>query len=416
MQNKNLRFGNIKYILLIIVISLLLHISAFFLLGEKKPLLGDGFQYHNIAVSIIKNFSIPSFGPPVNIRTPGYSLFLVPFYLIYTSEIVPRILNIAISLLSIYLTYIISLKYVGSKRAVIVALIVGLHPSVLFFATMVISDPFAMILVLLLQIYLINRFKKSSKLTFVITGLIIGYLALVKPNLLLFLPVLGIYILFKFGFRKSVVPLVLLVLFASLIIAPWIVRNYVKFDGLIALSSNGGYLFWCSNNEDLIRIGSEGKYYEYRITERWKEIEDLSIVEREKECYKRGLQFYKEDFGRGFLFIIKKIYRFINPLQTDKEQIIFSLIIPTVLLKIVNSIFVVLLFTLFILGVAFLIKNDNFYILIMPIIVIFQSSIIWWSSYRFRLVAEPSIIIISFAGLFGFIDRIKIRKSPFQNK
>lgn len=400
-----------KYLLLVIIISLLFHITAFLLSGEKKPLLGDGLQYHSMAVSIIKDFSIPTFGPPVNIRTPGYSLFLALFYLIYSSEIVPRILNIALSLLAIYLTYIIALKYLDGKKAIVVAFIVGLYPSVLFFATMVISEPLSMVLVLLLQVYLIKKLGRETKFTFIITGLMIGYLALVRPNLLFFLPVFGIYLLFKLGIRKSIVPLVLVIIFASLVITPWIVRNYVKFGGIITLSSNGGYLFWCSNNEDLLKGNGAGKYYEYRITERWKEIKDLSIVERERECWRRGLQFYTDNPGRGLLFILKKVYRFINPLQIKEGELNFgNLNIDYKLLRVINPLFVILLSILFIVGVILLYRKDGFFILVMPIIVVFLSSIIWWSSYRFRLITEPSIIIIAVAGLFGLIDMIKNKR------
>jgi len=410
MESEKIKRSNFKYLLIIIFISLVLHISTFFLFGMGKPLVGDGYQYHVTAISIIKNFSIPTFGPPVNIRTPGYSLFLLPFYLINSSEIVPRILNIAISLLAIYLAYILALKYVDRKRAIAVSLIVGIYPTVIFFATMVISEPLAMVMVLLLQIYLIKKFSKSNKFTFILTGLMIGYLALIKPNLLLFLPVISIYILIKFGFRRSIIPLILLIVFTALVLTPWVVRNYIKFGGIIALSSNGGYLFWCSNNEDLIKIDGAGKYYEYRITDRWKEIEGLSIVERENVCWKRGIQFYTDNPGRGILFLMKKVYRFINPLQIKEGEFYFwDFTMSYKLLRVFNLFFVIFLSVLFILGIITLHNKEAFFILIIPIIVIFLSSIIWWSSYRFRLISEPSIIIIACAGLFGFIDWVKQR-------
>lgn len=45
-------------------------------------------------------------------------------------------------------------------------------------------------------------------------------------------------------------------------------------------------------------------------------------------------------------------------------------------------------------------KNKRgFFILVTPIIVLFISGIIWWSSYRFRMICEPSIMVIVASGV-----------------
>ena len=66
-------------LIIIVILSLVAHLTVFFLTTYKKPVLADEVHYHSMALSIIRDLKIPGFGPPVNIRTPGYSIFLVPF-------------------------------------------------------------------------------------------------------------------------------------------------------------------------------------------------------------------------------------------------------------------------------------------------------------------------------------------------
>jgi hypothetical protein len=76
------------------------------------------------------------------------------------------------------------------------------------------------------------------------TGLFIGLGVLIRPALLLFLPLAIGWLLL----RRHAVAAVLVTAGAAVVILPWSVRNYVHHERFVLVASDGGVTFWTGNH------------------------------------------------------------------------------------------------------------------------------------------------------------------------
>jgi 4-amino-4-deoxy-L-arabinose transferase-like glycosyltransferase len=75
-------------------------------------------------------------------------------------------------------------------------------------------------------------------------GLITGLGILIRPALLLFLPMALVWLVV----RRRVTAALLLAAGAIIVVAPWTVRNYLHHERFVPVASDGGVTFWTGNH------------------------------------------------------------------------------------------------------------------------------------------------------------------------
>jgi len=106
---------------------------------------------------------------------------------------------------------------------------------------------FVTVLLLCVELY-----EKSLEKKHLLTAAVmLGLASLGKPNTLLILPILGLYLWFKSSPRPGRLRLILLWVFlpTMLVIAPFTLRNAIVGRDFVAISSNGGINFYIGNHE-----------------------------------------------------------------------------------------------------------------------------------------------------------------------
>jgi 4-amino-4-deoxy-L-arabinose transferase-like glycosyltransferase len=196
---------------------------------------GDSPEYMRPATNLVHGHgfsqdSVPPFRPDI-LRTPVYPLFLsLPLAVFGSSPVWPVLLQISLSLVTIWLTRKLALELgLGPGTSAFAALLVALSPNLIFYSIKLTTETlFASLL--LVALVLINRFRALHRWQELLaSGACCGLLILTRPIAAFFPLVIAAYLLWlefrvrnwQLGIRNSV----LLLACASIVVAPWVIRN-----------------------------------------------------------------------------------------------------------------------------------------------------------------------------------------------
>ena len=161
-------------------------------------------------------------------RTPGYPLFIAPFFLLDDSPLLAIIIaQIVLSLLLVTLVFSLCRELELSNAAAgAAAMLVAVSPNLAFLSTKTVTETlFCLLLVLCLLLF--NRYRLEGRVrNLVATGVCSGLLVLIRPIAIGFPLLLGLLVLYgalrgKVRFWHPLLPL----LCAALVVAPWVMRN-----------------------------------------------------------------------------------------------------------------------------------------------------------------------------------------------
>jgi hypothetical protein len=168
----------------------------------------------------------------------GYSALLGAAYKVFGSGLwVAPLLNAVFGSLLAGVTYLVSRSCLGRARACFAGILVALHPGLIAYSALVMTELLAALLLASVGLLLLTFRGKPRG--FVVAGLLFGVSVLVRPASLLMLP------LFAFieadGLWRSVRAALVVGGVALLVVLPWTLRNCQRFDGCALVSTNGGW-------------------------------------------------------------------------------------------------------------------------------------------------------------------------------
>jgi len=199
--------------------------------------IADGFGYSDDLVVAGQTVWHPWCHYPV-----GYSAFLALFYRLFgashalgrVSAVVDSLTGAALALV----TWLLAREGLSRNRARAAGLIVALHPGMILYAALVMTEPLAALLTLL-AFWLAVRDSRPAR-GVMVGAFVLGIAALVRPQALLCVPFLALLVTPKPSWQAlgALVPVCAL---ALLPILPWTARNCRVMDGCALVSTNGGW-------------------------------------------------------------------------------------------------------------------------------------------------------------------------------
>jgi 4-amino-4-deoxy-L-arabinose transferase-like glycosyltransferase len=238
--------------------ALLLRLAFGFLYWVDRPLTHDEHEYLTLARSLaagqgfvydtaVESGTAQRFG-----RAPGYPLFLaaldagrpIPSS---TPPIVKLVQSFA-GAITVWLIGSIALRAAGRRAGVTAASLAAIYPSLVWIPSYALSEALYC-LVALGTVILLQRAVEATlpsagaRLAFA-AGALAGVAALIRPGMLVFLPLAMGWLLVR---RRPALAAALL-LAAALVIAPWTVRNLRAHDRFVLIASEGGVTFWTGNH------------------------------------------------------------------------------------------------------------------------------------------------------------------------
>jgi 4-amino-4-deoxy-L-arabinose transferase-like glycosyltransferase len=168
----------------------------------------------------------------------GYSALLSLFYRVFGDHLlVAPLLNAVLGAATAILVHRVALHHVGATRARVAGGVAALHPGLIAYCPLVMTEiPSAFLLVLLLWTLL--RFRGQWHAA-ILGGLILGVLTLMRPASLLLVPLIALSE--PRPWQRSALRTAATLGVALAVVMPWTIRNCVRMDGCAVVSTNGGW-------------------------------------------------------------------------------------------------------------------------------------------------------------------------------
>jgi 4-amino-4-deoxy-L-arabinose transferase-like glycosyltransferase len=206
----------------------------------------DGHYYHlgatRIAAGLGYSEDVLSHGvtlwKPWTHYPVGYSALLSLFYRVLGSHLlVAPLLNAVLGAATAILVHRIALSHLGPTRARIAGGIAALHPGLIAFCPLVmteISSAFLLVLLVWTLLHFRGRWHAA-----ILGGALLGVLTLMRPASLLLVPLIALTE--PRPFARAALRSAVTLGMALVVVLPWTARNCVRMDGCALVSTNGGW-------------------------------------------------------------------------------------------------------------------------------------------------------------------------------
>ncbi len=188
-------------------------------------------------------------------RPPGYPFFLGAVYKLFgVNPWAPRIVQSALGILDLFLLYLLVRRVFGRGPAIISLVLGALFWAFPYYETQL-TYPSVSLLVLLLLFHLMALWAGRPRILLsAAMGLIFGIFGLFRPNGLLFLPFLMIWMFYAARSQRLLrrwLPSVLwLVGGLAVAVALVLIRNWIVARDFVFISAYGGINFYAGNHEN----------------------------------------------------------------------------------------------------------------------------------------------------------------------
>jgi 4-amino-4-deoxy-L-arabinose transferase-like glycosyltransferase len=242
-----------------------------------------------------------------------FALYLINFISFDKTNFVNLIIffQVIISTYSVYIFYQINLNLFKKKISIINAFIFSLFPINLFVVGQISSIVLQIFLSLLFLKYLLLLIKKQAKINIIFFSIVSGLLILTRGEFVLIYAIIVMFIMLNKKVNK--INILRIILITSVIISPYVIRNYVHFSEII-ITKSLGYNLWKGNNE-YSTVQGNGDYELNELNEledRVKSIEKDKYYEitRDNIFLSEAKKNISQDPARYFSLFVKKIFSF----------------------------------------------------------------------------------------------------------
>jgi 4-amino-4-deoxy-L-arabinose transferase-like glycosyltransferase len=194
----------------------------------------DADHYQTIAAAVAHGDGISARFPftyehPTAFRPPLYPVLLGAVYRVIGVHVgAGQLLNVALGVVVVVLAALLGAQIAGHRGGVAAGIAVAVYPPLLANDVVILSEPLSLAL-LLAMILLLVRGRPAW------AGLACGLLALTLPSAQLLLVGVAVWLVWRAGWRDAARFGAVTVI----VVAPWVVRNWVLLGDPVVVSSNG---------------------------------------------------------------------------------------------------------------------------------------------------------------------------------
>jgi 4-amino-4-deoxy-L-arabinose transferase-like glycosyltransferase len=248
----------------IVLLALVLRIVVIAFDTGYRPA-NDALEYDYYARSIASGDGYPESGyllqgGPTAIRGPGYPYLLGAVYAASNDSVAAgRLLDAALGALTVLLLYLIVRRIWGRRVALVAAALTAVFPPLVLLSRDLVSESLFIPLELAAVLCVLEFRSSGGMLRWAaMAGAIAGLAALTRPTgFVLMIPIaLGVWTLRPRLRVESLLAPLLCLLCAVLILVPWIVRDALEFGRFVPVTTSGGIATAGTYNEASYRDSS----------------------------------------------------------------------------------------------------------------------------------------------------------------
>ena len=342
-ENKNIKTYFLPSLIILSFLSRLIAIYFFrdvdlysSNVNEWNVLLYNLVKYKSYSFYEFDNLPIPSVYMP-----PIYPFFLYLIKVITSFEGVNLLytiifIQIILSTYSVYLFYQLNQNFFSNKLSLINSAIFSFFPLNVYACGQISSINLQIIFSLFFLKFLLLLINKEKLSRIICFSIVSGLLILTRSEFIL---IFIIIILFSvFNKRIKLINLAKIILIVSIVISPYVIRNYIHFNQIILVKSFG-YNLWKGNNELSSVQGHENyKFQKLEFQLNNLEINKFYEINRDNIFLKEAKNNLVKDPLRYFNLFFKKIFSFyfIDLNSTYPNYYNFIHLFPTVILAILS--------------------------------------------------------------------------------
>jgi 4-amino-4-deoxy-L-arabinose transferase-like glycosyltransferase len=227
----------------------------------------DATAYATIAANLERGegFTLGRFGTqPASNYSPGLPLLTGGIYAVAggVHERSARLVLALIGSLSVLFAYLIGRRLSGVLAGLVGAAAVAVYPALLEYQGMLMSEPLAA--TLLSGAVLAMLWADGERIRWLVPGLLLGALALTRPEYLAISLPIAVVILARHGWdgwREDFGHALIMLVGLAVVVVPWTVRNAVTLDRFVPISTGGGQVLFAGSympsGGDPERVGAE---------------------------------------------------------------------------------------------------------------------------------------------------------------
>ena len=361
-------------------------------------------------------------GNQVFFRAPFYPYFLAVLYKIFGHHLfLVRLIQHLIGSLSVVLIFLVAKKLFDRQVAILASILAAIYWIFIYYEAELLLDFLLVFWGLLLIWFLLKAYENLKPATWFFSGVILGLFAITRPNILIFLPFLLLWMIL--ALRKQVSALKISIFYGwiligmILIIFPVTLRNYLVGNDPVLIASQGGINFYIGNNPQsdgmsaiMPELGDDWEYTDCQF------IAEKTLDRKLKPSgvsdfyYKKGWNFIFSQPGQSLYLLLKKLYLFWNKLEISNNQNIYFFKQYSGLSKILFLGFW-LIGPLALLGIFLSFRKGLQTQLILLFILSYMLSVVmFFVNSRFRLPVLPFLIILAGFALIELYRMITARE------
>lgn len=258
-------------------------------------------------------------------QAPLYPYVLALIYTLFGhSYLAVRIIQFLVGSLSVVLIYFLGKKIFNPTVGRLAAILASLYGTFIYFEGELLIPALILCVNLLMMLAVLSVLEKPGWWKWMGCGAILGFSAIARPNVLVFLGVLIPWMLVQLRRRslsvgRSLVHVMGLLLGTVLVISPVTVRNYVAGKDFVPISSQGGVNFFIGNNRDSdgstpLISGTRASWWgiSFDAVQLAEEAEGRPLKASQVSNYwfRRGLEFIRDEPGAALRLMLKKLALF----------------------------------------------------------------------------------------------------------
>jgi tetratricopeptide (TPR) repeat protein len=276
-------------------------------------------------------------------RPPGYPWFLSVIYILFgVNDYAPRVVQMALGIVNALLLYLLGKRLFGNAVGFTAGLLMATYWALPYFEGLLTYPVLAVFLLLCLLLTLERWLTAPLLRRAALAGALLGCFALLRPNVLLFAPVLACWMfclsLKKHSdYRKSILTLATLTIACMAVLSPAFVRNYVVAKDVVFISSYGGINLYVGNHPEASLVEPKiPELMELAGIENWtcfdypaivcgiaakKGKSEITFSEANHYFYQKAFQFIKEKPGMFLKNMLTKAMLFWGPHEITNDTV-----------------------------------------------------------------------------------------------
>lgn len=181
---------------------------------------------------------------------PLYPYFLGLVYRVFGGNMMLlRIIQILGGTTTVVLTYFIGKRVFRPSVAMLGAVMLTLYGTITFYEGQLLMEWLGALINMMLLFVLYQDFGRHRVLKYIVTGFLLGLSALTRANILIFAPIVLIWVLFVAKEKKRFLSAAVFIVSALVTISPATIHNYVVSRDFVLITWNGSMNFFIGNNE-----------------------------------------------------------------------------------------------------------------------------------------------------------------------